>query len=497
MLKMLLVDDEPIAREHIKNYFPWEDWGIVIIGEAANGIEALEFCQEELPDIALIDITMPMMNGLDLLDELKQRYPSMEAIFLTAHRSFDYAQKAIQKGAAGYILKSPINLTETKEIIQKVTQQISQRNNEKTNFIHSPFSLRQTFFLEVINDTFTSNEMLLKEARKRGILLHHSTYYMMLCFINSHRKGFIDEEIFQGMTEYMKKEVSAEFELFPVTSGTYVLLIKNENISHYHMDNLMNCLNKFLFESHDANVSIIRSEKAIEPLHFKSKYNELHQCKQYVFYCNQSVPITIEEIEPASNSSIYLYVNFTLELKKIIESRATEQVDFWVKNVLNTSQQYKPDPNFVKTWLVSLEKIPKETVDDFPDFKNSTHLLDALTQLKEWIKNQLYSNVSHLQMEEVITFIRENIEKELSLNFIAEQFFRSPSYLGEMFKKQMGISITDYIVKERIALAKTLMSETEFRNYEIAEKVGFTSYSYFCTIFKKLENQSPNEFRNN
>ena len=102
ILNVLIVEDEKPIREDLA-LFPWDECGAMLIGEAANGREALESCSDVVPDVIVTDITMPHMDGLELMERVQERYPDTEFIVLTCHEDFEYAQKALRLGAVDYV----------------------------------------------------------------------------------------------------------------------------------------------------------------------------------------------------------------------------------------------------------------------------------------------------------------------------------------------------------------------------------------------------------
>ncbi len=104
ILNVLIVEDEKPIREDLA-LFPWVECGAILIGEAANGREALESCGDVVPDVIVTDITMPHMDGLELMEQVQGRYPDTEFIVLTCHEDFEYAQKALRLGAVDYVTK--------------------------------------------------------------------------------------------------------------------------------------------------------------------------------------------------------------------------------------------------------------------------------------------------------------------------------------------------------------------------------------------------------
>ncbi|MFR1371697.1 MAG: response regulator [Eisenbergiella massiliensis] len=107
MLTVFIVDDETPIREEIKSL----DWAAVhatVIGEAPNGRSALERCRILSPDIVLVDIEMPVMDGLTFTEHLKQILPDVQVIFLTCHQDFSYAKMGISPGNCGVCNKKPL-----------------------------------------------------------------------------------------------------------------------------------------------------------------------------------------------------------------------------------------------------------------------------------------------------------------------------------------------------------------------------------------------------
>ena len=105
MYKLLIVDDEKQVREGLKRLLPWQDYGITIIGEAINGREALGIIEDQRPDIVLLDIQMPVMNGLELAKRIHGQYPECKFIVLSGYNDFARVREAMKYGAVDYLLK--------------------------------------------------------------------------------------------------------------------------------------------------------------------------------------------------------------------------------------------------------------------------------------------------------------------------------------------------------------------------------------------------------
>lgn len=110
-LKVLLVDDEIMIREGFKRLFDWEAHGCEVVGEASDGMEALAQIDVLLPDIVIMDINIPIMNGLKVIEVSRTKHPQIAYIVVSGYDDFSYCRKALQLQITDYILK-PVNYEE-------------------------------------------------------------------------------------------------------------------------------------------------------------------------------------------------------------------------------------------------------------------------------------------------------------------------------------------------------------------------------------------------
>ncbi|NRT73904.1 response regulator transcription factor [Clostridium beijerinckii] len=168
MWKLVIADDEPKIRRGIDNILNWSELGIEIVGQAEDGEIALEIIKENRPDIILLDINMPFLNGLDLLQKLKEIGNSGIVIIISGYDDFSYAQKALQYNVFDYILK-PVSKKNIEEIIIKATNKLIEKGKEnnylewvKRQLAENKEVLQKTFFSEWFNNKL-SDEQVLKE----------------------------------------------------------------------------------------------------------------------------------------------------------------------------------------------------------------------------------------------------------------------------------------------------------------------------------------------
>lgn len=123
MLKVLVIDDEPIVREGLKKIIDWEGNGYTICGEGIDGIDGLNKILTLKPDLVLIDLKMPGIFGIEVINMAQEKGFSGEFIILTGYSDFSFAQSAIRLGVRSYILK-PIDEEELLETIKNIREEI-------------------------------------------------------------------------------------------------------------------------------------------------------------------------------------------------------------------------------------------------------------------------------------------------------------------------------------------------------------------------------------
>ncbi|MDF2653261.1 MAG: two component transcriptional regulator, AraC family [Paenibacillus sp.] len=152
--KVLIADDESIIREGILSSVNWQQLGLEVVAEAEDGEEALELARKHSVHILLVDLNMPIMNGMSLIKHMREELPDCKIIIITGHDEFTYAQAAIRMNVDDYILK-PVNPAQLADVLTKITKQMASSLEKEEHLqmaskqIERNFSLlRERFCLE-------------------------------------------------------------------------------------------------------------------------------------------------------------------------------------------------------------------------------------------------------------------------------------------------------------------------------------------------------------
>lgn len=185
-LRVLLVDDEIMIREGFKKLFDWEAHECVVVGEAADGMEAITKIDEEQPDIVIMDINIPIINGLKVIQLSRVKYPSMAFVIVSGYDDFSYCREVLRLQITDYILK-PVNYEEFGSCIDQL--KISLYNNEvkekpvvkKERVItgitkYMQEHLSEDVSLHILSEEFHLNSQYISQLFKNEIGVNFLTY---------------------------------------------------------------------------------------------------------------------------------------------------------------------------------------------------------------------------------------------------------------------------------------------------------------------------------
>lgn len=197
MYKVLIADDESIIRTALAEAFQWEKYGMEVVGLCKNGLEALELVKTEHPDICLLDIQMPLLSGLALIEKINEIDEDIINIIITGHDEFEYARTAIRLGVYNYILK-PIEEDEFVEMLIKIKEELDNRSLTKENQLRKDKILNES--REVLRDEFlnewicgTKNNLKVEEFLK-DFDIHFAQNIGMVYVHISYPVGILEKE---------------------------------------------------------------------------------------------------------------------------------------------------------------------------------------------------------------------------------------------------------------------------------------------------------------
>jgi len=519
VLKLLIAEDEALERKALRfllyKYF-FES--IQVIEEVNNGRDAVNAALLFKPDIILMDIHMPIMDGLEACSIIKKDYSEIECIILTAFNYFDYAKKAINIGVSDYLLKPFSNeefVNSLDSVINKINSKnaVLNKNNElKDNYKKiSPYVEEQMVTNIAYGITLTENQF----NEYRNILSIGSVKFCCIIFNLEEKKIFNENSIV-----IIKNKLSI---LFPKVVGSLclnhiILFIFDEDVRSKilsrNFDDLLSDLRETFKLNFEATLSsgVSSENEGLNQLYLS--YKEAERCfdykekKNFTFENEQ-----IKSISSTNTSNINKFKH-NISYKIINEdlNGAIIELDNIINNIL--SRDDNTDFLISKSMLLEMLNNVIEDINKFTDkdFKrlNKDKLLKELIELSEIkdlkncvimiIKNFINYITSYKRsknidvLEKVKNYMEINYMNDISLDNLAQYAAMSSFYLSRSFSKAYGISIKEYMIKIRMEKAKSMLIEGNRSVKQIAMEVGYLDQNYFSKAFKKYTNISPKEY---
>lgn len=534
MYRMMIIDDEPYVRRGLKKLTEWEKYGIEIIGEAANGKQAYDVIKKEKPDLILTDIYMPKMDGLELAKKVTDISPYAKVILLSGYEDFQYAQTAIRNDAFDYILK-PIEKDKLLNVIEKAKKQIkkeidkSKKEEELKEQLQQNLPvLKERYLNYIFNNSFSFNYVL-ENHKYLNLNLNKQRFVLLIFLLGDKQKDIKDKQkeqlimidinnIINGiLTENYKGEIVTDY------PDRFVVLLnypdnESNNTTLNRLYQMFKKINKKVFELYNISLKAGIGCFYLDSEKISDSYKEALEALEYRIFPGTGDIIYINDVSVVETKNKFVYpVKLEKKIITAIKIGDINQSEIYsnefIKQLLN-SKNICPDTfkklvlklvysiiRKVMEWNISIEIVKREE-RKIEEQINKCYSIDILKScLVDFIKNLAKINNTKKEnsykkmINEVYRYIQDNYQKDISLDDIASYIGFTPNYLANIFKEKTGKTVISYLINYRINKAKSLLTKTDLKIYQISNKVGYNNPNYFSQVFKNNVGVSPNQYK--
>ncbi|ADL49826.1 response regulator transcription factor [Clostridium cellulovorans] len=505
MLNVLIVDDEPIVREGLKIIIDWNKYGYTVCGEGLDGKDGFEKILTLKPDLVLVDINMPGMNGIEMIKAAKEQGALSKFIVLTGYSQFEYAQNAIKLGVKSYLLK-PIDEDELIENLKGLYLEIEQEKNKNKYLNLTKKHLRNELLRKIVTGSYLQDDLI--EYREISGQKSDAERFVVsiidTCVGDETTKPIkIEERIEECLKDKMdiglcrvegkyvitfvdKSDASIKMLL----SSIYNQLVGNKNVSAFIAIGESVEVVEDISKSYKSAKEIIEN-KFIYDDEKIVKYGSTNQGDKDITFGKDDIQALYTSIEIGDMDKLTNTIKL-LEKSLINSNLSTEKMKgLLIKYFLEIKSQ------LVASFPEYKDKFPK---DD--DIINGIYSYANLKTLLQYIKEEFMSmsevienNCSDNIMKRIVNYIDRNYYKDIKLEMLAEIFNYNSAYLGKMFKNHTNESFNSYLDKIRIENAKKLLTNDSLKVYQVSEKVGYKNIDYFYSKFKRYVGMSPKEYK--
>ncbi|MBA4699100.1 MAG: response regulator [Ruminococcus sp.] len=530
MYKVLLVDDEILVRETIGAKIEWGQLGFELAGDCENGKDAIEFLKETSVDVVLTDICMPYVDGMGLSKYIYENLPQTTIIIFSGYSDFDYAKQAIQYKVAEYILK-PVTAKELSEVLIRIREKLDserkqeQKLDELTKVYHSYTKNESLIVSRILTRLVRGTQEAqksLQELEDFGISVKGLAY----------RVAAVDIDVYSGLYE-IEDEVKKESALMSfVVENISNEIVNNHKagLAYRDSDNriyILFCTNKpkefmketgaicqeikdMVYQAMKLSVSMGIGISVNTLQELSKSYDSATEILRYRYTKGGGVIFDSEEVSIPKNP---------MELEKSLKEIASAmrgKDEVLLKEALNSVEnQMKSEyvgHNRAAAYLHQVLRVVYETVyetdesfllkdSDISGITDAGNLKEAMLLIRKYadkgmsVMSAAGQSSGERQAMLAMDYIKENYSNpDLSLNHICDYLNISTSRFSSIFKEATGKTFMEVLASIRMEKAKQLLRQTSLRNYEIAEKVGFSDPHYFNIAFKKMTGKTPKAY---
>ena len=527
MYKIMLADDEGIVIDSLRFILEKEFGKECIIEHAKTGRSVIELAENFRPDIAVMDIQMPGINGIDAMKEIRQNNKDVIFIVMSAYDKFDYATEAIKLGVLDYITK-PMEKNKIISVVKRAMDIIDKERAKRSNDLMVMEKLEMVIpMLEsgLIYSIFLQDKFSEEALNYKTILGIKEEYGYMMSVVCGDR----DEE--SNLTNAVGTGVRLQNHYSELRSylkdfcGGIVGNVMSNKVAvlvPYETSEMDYSKRNELIEKTREFASMLSRKLGVD---FKigiggvkefSKMNESYDEALVALVNGNGRVAHADDLSIRCGYEENYPVNIENTLFEMVEKgdyagagNAAGQFFSWMEE--NFSDSLMDIRLKILEFVLYAERILYVKGGIVYEFKSRSDYLpnvlntDDLSELKKWFIDKIVEitqkvgNNKTVKSESLIekaeAFINRNYMKDLSLDDISRYCNISSYYFSKLFKQETGENYVEYLNKVRIGNAKKMLSESDVSIKEICYSVGFSDPNYFSRAFKKYEGVTPSEFK--
>ena len=455
MYKVLIADDERSVIDGLLEAIDWSAMGMDVAATAANGREAVAAVREWDIDIAILDIRMPGMNGLEACAALRKAHENLQIIIVSGYAEFSYAERAIEYGVIGYCLK-PLEYDKVRKCLVKAA----------ANLDRTAGDVSSVDLLDAIDTDDTERIAAMLE-----------------------RLGMPEPRCHLTVTVGGERLA---------LSGPGLVLETGRNLCCYltNAPFQRDVLEAYLSREENSGVGVVAGKVPVDALK-----REMKRCtvQAYQFFFAERPALCDFFHEKQANALI----------QTISESVARERWDLVQMQLRTIEQRHRGDFNIRTAQklcnAIHVGSLFRETETDYYiyDYRQVVTEYSSFSQMLRRLGEDIreaqsgadageYTNTAFMKL---LAYIGANYKKDISLTSAGEALHMNPNYVSQLFKKESGETFIHYITQLRMDDAVRLLTTTNMPVVDIAVEVGFNDYFYFLKTFKRVMKRTPSQYR--
>lgn len=512
MWQAIIVDDEPIIRFGIKASVNWQQEGIEVVADCANGAEALQVMKQRPIDILITDIKMPLMDGLVLTRHALELNKELKVILVSSYNDFEYVREGLKLGVMDYILKHTLEPEELLSIIRRCKQQLEQKGQTgitASGTLHdSLIDQRRHYESELKLYLIDASADHLADG---DYPLWLNDAYMACCIrLNSassieEQHGYLYKSILLDQCADMLYEEAPQGLAIQTAENELLFLMSYSNEQQNPIALIEKGIKQLLEEDGTIGVMIGYAEGS-SGVDVRQVFDASKQACDRGFFEGNGI------YRYQTDSAQQRHAGAGSNLPELIQAEASlndERLHLVVEQWRADWEKGGCSPRMLKEQACRVLSMkfkqhldPHALVETFDRlFKSETLnelcelLKQSIVELRKARIESIELDATHHPIDQALQYIDTHYLEAMTLQQVADYVHVSKNYLSILFKKVTGQNFIDYVIMLRIEKAKEMLAATSYKVYEIAEKSGFNDVKYFSKLFKKMTGYTPVDYR--
>ena len=520
LYRVLLVDDEEDIREGISRKMDWLGLGFSLVGEAANGQDALELAESLRPDVILTDIKMPFMDGLELCRILTDRLPAARFVVFSGFDAFEYAKQAIQMNVVEYILK-PINADELSAVLRRLKDQLDRERAERRNvellrsrYMENLPVLRELFYANLLDGHIEPGTERERAARL-DIDLQGEEWAVGLAYIGSDRRDALSTLSVQKLLEESLTADRCRLTLY--NDWVAVIVSLTESFTIYDLIRVLDRVCTLAASYLGLTLTVGVGAPCKELSGMARSAAEARTALEYRSMVGRGQVIYIGDLEPDGGQVLTFEEADERTLTAAVRLGSEQEVRDAAAALAGKIREANPSAGqynlFLMELVTHLMKMTRRSgvgVEEVFGTGFSLPIQDSalpsLEELEDWCAERylrLRTLIRRRQtdsagqtVEAAKEYIRQHYaESDLSVEKLCAYLHLSSTYFSTLFKRETGTSFTAYVTTVRMEAAAEAIRGTEEKTYLIAQRCGYEDPNYFSYVFKRHFGVTPTKYR--
>lgn len=497
MIKLLIVDDELVVRQGLRQAIDWNELGVSVVGDADNARDAIKQAYQLHPDIIMCDIRMPGEDGFSVIHTLRESMPDVQFILISGYDDREYMLNAIRCGVCDYLLK-PLDIVEIRKAVLKACSQIYARKEkerallERNKFLIDNLDILRTHFISKLLDGNVNSEELKHNVSSLGLSLKGPQYMVLLA-------KSIDGKMYELMQNlaFIFRQYTPTISAIQNHNDLALVIL---NVEERPEDKQFNFFTKTFLANLDCLDGIIAvSPLCSSPLEFKLHMPGLLDLIERGFWYPKGTFCHVnDEVFPSFPKGRVQEMERRL-IDSIKKGKSDKIVSQQFEELLSLISESRPKLSVFQEEMNYL----LQTIHGVLGIENrdSTYMCSSVSEARQQfaklcnMPNLLKNKYGSELVGRILQYIGMHYNEDITLEKVASEMYISYTYLSRLLKEKTNLSFLEWLHYFRVERAKELLSESDYSIHKIAELCGYNSYKVLSEHFRQLTGLTATEYR--